>query len=114
MTALEPGHHGEIVVWRVRRSEQGKWVRATGPRRSDDRYRARAYFRRHDGSTGDVSRRADSAKKAEALVQAALDELLDASDAEMTSATNFIDAGRSWLRNIHRPETGLAPSTIDM
>lgn len=32
----------------------------------------------------------------------------------MTPTTNFVEAGRIWLQWIHRPESGLATSTLDL
>lgn len=114
MSALQPGEHGEITSWRIRKTDRGTWVKATGARRADDRYRARAFYRREDGRSGEVSRRAATAREAERLVEDALGEILGVADAEMTPTMNFVEAGRIWLEWIHRPESGLATSTLDL
>ncbi|WP_311209503.1 MULTISPECIES: site-specific integrase [unclassified Aeromicrobium] len=45
---------------------------------------------------------------------AALAEILRSASVEMTESTIFVEAGRMWLRHIHRPESGLAPRTLDL
>ncbi|WP_164699941.1 site-specific integrase [Modestobacter sp. KNN46-3] len=108
---LEPGRRGETTTTPQKRDEGGKWK--TCPSRSAERWRARCYYRGHDGFQGELS--ATGRRKADA--EAALDARWSriergVSDVEMTDSTPFIKAGEMYLAHIARPDSGKAERTI--
>ena len=108
---LAPGERGEVDVTPQKRDAAGKWKRHTGTVRSADRWRARCYFRGHDGVNGELSRVA--AKRADALasLEAAFAERASA-HVEMTAGMLLVDAGRLWLEQIARTDSRLSARTV--
>lgn len=109
--ALAPGERGEVDVTPQKRDDSGKWKRHTGAARSADRWRARCYYRGHDGVNGELSRVA--AKRADALaaLEAAFAER-ESAHVEMTAGMPLVDAGRLWLEQIARTDSGLSARTV--
>jgi integrase len=108
--ALAVGERGDIDVSPQKRDADGRWKRHTGAARSADRWRARCYFRGHDGVSGELSRVAVRRADAVAALEAAFAER-DSEHVEMTAGMPLVDAGHVWLAQIARPESGLSART---
>lgn len=108
--ALELGEHGSIEVTPQKLIE-GKWKRHPSGRGAD-RYRARCYYRGFDGLMGECSRVAKSKPLALKAVAAALSEALSAGDGDVTATMPLITAGKMWLVQIARRDSGLSARTI--
>lgn len=109
--ALEVGERGTVEVTPQRRDpESRKWKRAKHTR-SAERWRARCYYRGSDGIMRELSRFGPTRAKAEEALERAFAER-SADNADMTSATLFVAAGRLWLEHIALPASGLAERTI--
>jgi len=109
--ALALGEHGEIEASPQKRDSEGKWKRHTSGRGAE-RWRARAYFRGYDGVIGEASRVAKSKPLAIKAVEAALSEALSAGDGDVTATMPLVRAGKLWLTQIARNDSGLSPRTI--
>lgn len=109
--ALALGEHGEVEASPQKRDTEGKWKRHPSGRGAE-RWRARAYFRGYDGVIGEVSRVAKSKPLAVKAVEAALGEALSAGDGDVTATMPLVKAGRLWLTQIARNDSGLSARTI--
>jgi len=109
--ALELGQHGEIEATPQKRDSEGRWKRHPSGRGAE-RWRARAYYRGHDGVLGEASRVAKSKPLAMKAVEAALSEALSAGDGDVTATMPLVKAGRLWLARIARNDSGLSARTI--
>lgn len=111
--ALALGAHGEIETTPQVLNE-GRWVTAPNPRRAE-RHRARAYFRGWDGVRREVSAVAKTKHAAIKSCEVRLAERLrqpNASDQTISVHTAFINAGRVWLAQAARADSGLSPRSI--
>lgn len=111
--ALGLGEHGGIETTPQIR-DSGLWVTATNPRRAE-RHRARAYYRGFDGVRREVSAVAKTKYAAIKGCEVRLAERLrqpDASDQTISRNTPFTNAGRVWLAQAARADSGLAPRSI--
>lgn len=112
-SALDLGEHGEIET--TPQVRDGRlWVTAPNPRRAE-RHRARAYYRGWDGVRREVSAVAKTKLGAIRACEIALAKRLrqpDAGSQTISSTTPFISAGRVWLAQAARADSGLAPRSI--
>lgn len=109
--AIELGTHGDIEATPQKRGIDGKWKRNPSGRGAE-RWRARAYYRGHDGIVSDVSRVAKSRVLAVKACESALSEVLSAGDGDVTATMPLVAAGRLWLAQIARKDSGLSARTI--
>lgn len=112
--ALGLGEHGEIETT-PQVLHAGRWVTAPNPRRAD-RHRARVYFRGWDGVRREVSAVARTKHAAIKGCEVRLVERLrqpGASGQTIRRTTPFVNAGRVWLAQAARADSGLAPRSID-
>lgn len=107
--ALELGEHGEIKAT-PQKLIDGKWT-AHPSGRGADRWRARAYYCGHDGVKGESSCVAKSKVLAVKAVEAALSQVLSAGDGGQTATTPLVKAGKAWLVQIARTDSGLSART---
>lgn len=111
--SLGLGEHGEIETTPQVRDD-GLWVTAPNARRAE-RHRARAYYRGWDGVRRDVSAVARTKHAAIKACEIALAERLrqpHASDQTISKHTPFTNAGRVWLAQAARADSGLAPRSV--
>lgn len=111
---MELGEHGEVSCVLMRKDEDGRWKRATGARRRDDRYRARAYFRAWDGTRGEVSRMAARSDEARAAVLAGLADALRRRTSDLTGDTRLGEAARAWVAELSSPSSRLSPNSVQL
>lgn len=104
------GEHGEIETTPQIRDESGRWKRAPSARRAE-RVRARCYYRGYDGIIGEISRVARTKRLAIKAVEEALAER-DNDGVEVTASTKLVTAGRIWIEQIERSDSGLSPRTV--
>ncbi|MEW1955147.1 tyrosine-type recombinase/integrase [Terrabacter sp. NPDC080008] len=112
---LPLGHHGEPEVTPQFRDAEGKWKRhPTGKGKGVERWRARVYYRGHDGMLGEVTR--VSPRKPEALdaaLRAVEERMRLGSGSSAASPTRpLLEAGQAWLALIARSDSGLSPRTV--
>jgi len=111
--ALGLGEHGEIETTPQVR-DTGLWVTSPNPRRAE-RHRARAYYRGWDGVRREVSAVANTKHAAIKGCEIALAQRLrqpHASDQVIGKKSPFTNAGRVWLAQAARADSGLAPRSI--
>ena len=109
--ALALGEHGEIEATPQKRDTEGKWKRNPSGRGAE-RWRARTYYRGHDGIMGEVSRVAKSRPLAVKAAQDALREALSAGADDITATMPLVKAGRLWLVQIARSDSGLSARSV--
>lgn len=112
--ALPLGGHGEIETTPQVLSDGGKWV-ATDNARKAERHRARAYFRGWDGVRREVSAVARTKHAAIVACETRLAERLrqgDHTGDTITPSTPLVTAGRVWLEQASRKDSGLSPRSI--
>lgn len=109
--ALALGEHGEIEATPQKRDAEGRWKRNPSGRGAE-RWRARTYYRGHDGIMGEVSRVAKSRPLAVNAAQDALREALSAGADDITATMPLVKAGRLWLVQIARTDSGLSARTV--
>ena len=108
---LALGEHGQIEATPQKRDSEGRWKRHPSGRGAD-RYRARAYYRSHDGVIGEVSRVAATRPLAMRAVETALREALSPPQGDVTATMLLTDAGRLWLAQVARSDSGLSARTV--
>ncbi|MEJ7831832.1 MAG: tyrosine-type recombinase/integrase [Nocardioides sp.] len=111
--ALGLGEHGEIETTPQVR-DTGRWVTAANPRRAE-RHQARAYFRGWDGVRREVTVVAKTKAAAIKGCETRLAERLRqpvTSEQTVSRSTPFTNAGRVWLAQAARSDSGLAPRSI--
>ncbi len=112
--ALGLGEHGEIETTpQIRDGDH--WVNALNPRRAD-RHRARVYYRAWDGTRREVSAVAKTKHAAIKSCEVALAlNLRQPHEGSQTIArtTPFTNAGRVWLAQAARADSGLARRSIE-
>lgn len=111
--ALPLGGHGTIETT-PQVNANGKWVAADDARRAQ-RHRARCYYRGWDGVRREVSTIARTKHAAIKACEQLLHERLrrlDGSSDTMTPATTVVAAGRVWLRQAKRKESGYSDRTL--
>lgn len=99
---------GQILV-------DGRWIVAVGKQRPQ-RQRARARYRGWDGIVLETSAFAPTVRDAVRAVEAQLETALAGHqnlDVTITPATSFVTAGRIWLVQARRTDSGLATRTVD-
>jgi len=111
-TKLGPGEHGEIVVAAQKRDSEGRWKTA-GHVRQAERWRARFYYRGHDGVMRTVDGFGRKRAEAEAACRHKLEAKLSAYGSHFTTSSGFVAVGREWLEFIKRPDSGRSARTID-
>jgi integrase len=107
---LEPGQHGEIETTPQRQVE-GKWRKADKVRQAE-RWRARVQVRDHNGERDAVQRFGKTKREAEQRLLEAVDARLSHGDLDLTAATPLVVAGRLWLTQIKRTDSGLTEGTV--
>lgn len=102
---------GSIATTGQVQDDSGRWVKAPiGVRPT--RWKARVKHRDRDGVLRDVTRFASTKGKAEALLKAALAERSTPLDGdEMRGETTVEEAGRAWLAQVERSDSGLSDNT---
>lgn len=110
---LALGQAGEIQITPQRRDEVGRWkTHPTGKGKGVERWRARAYYRGHDGILADVTRVAARRPEAVAACERALTERLRIGSGQASPNMALIAAGRAWLALIERNDSGLSARTV--
>jgi integrase len=108
---LQPGTRGEVTTTPQKRDEHGKWK--TCPPRSAERWRARCYYRGHDGIQGELSSTGRRKADAEVALEARWSRIeRGVSDVEMADSTLLVKAGEMYLAHIARPDSGKAERTV--
>jgi hypothetical protein len=107
--ALPLGVHGDIQISR-QKFEDGKW-RAVP--RGGDRIRARTKYRKHDGAYTELSAYGKTGRLAETALQRKIEKQSGHGSDRLTGKTLLVDAGRVWLDEIARPDSGLSPRRVD-
>ncbi len=107
---LEPGQHGEIETTPQRRVDS-KWRKAEKVRQAD-RWRARVQVRDHNGERNAVQRYGGTKREAEQRLLDAVEERLSTGGVDLLATTPLVTAGRLWLIEIKRLDSGLAQGTI--
>ena len=109
-TKLGLGERGTVELTPQRRVD-GKWKKLpTG--RNADRWRARFYYRGHDGVLRELSRVAPTKAEAEANAERAFQTALLGGTDEMDADTPLLQAGAIWLASIARTDSKLSPKTV--
>src|SRR3954465_630010 len=106
------GEHSDIDAVPQRRDANGLWKRCQV--RGAQRWRARAYIRGYDGIRRELTRFAPTKAGAVRAAEAALREMASASDGTMNASTPLVAAGRLWLAQIARRDSGLSPNTVNV
>ncbi|NYF99207.1 tyrosine-type recombinase/integrase [Janibacter cremeus] len=120
---LEPGTAGDVEIFGLY-LDGAKW-RTYGkdkpqPKRWEqvERWRARCYYRGHDGVRGEVSRQIDGGRRKATVVAEATDavnravaERLDRHGVIGGENMPLVEAGRQWLDLVDRPDSGLSEAT---
>lgn len=112
---LDLGEHGEVEATPQYRDFDGKWKRhPTGRGKGVERWRARVYYKGHDGVLGEVVRVAPRKLDADRAVTAAVEGRLRlGSDSGVTSPTRpLVEAGQAWLALIARSDSGKSARTV--
>lgn len=103
--------YGSIATTGQVQDDSGRWVKAP-PGVKPTRWKARVKHRDRDGVLRDVSRFASTKGRAETLLRAALAERATPLDGdEMRAETTVEQAGRTWLAQVERPDSGLTANT---
>ncbi|GAB6987925.1 tyrosine-type recombinase/integrase [Nocardioides pyridinolyticus] len=111
--ALPLGGHGEIETT-AQVNDNGRWV-ATENARKAERHRARAYFRGWDGVRREVSAVGRTKHAAIKACEKRLAERLrqgDSSGNTLTPITPLVTAGRLWLAQAERRDSGLSARSV--
>lgn len=109
-TKLGLGERGAIELTPQRRIE-GKW-RKLPTSRGVERWRARCYYRGHDGVLRELSRIAATKAEAETAVERAFQQALLGNSDELDADTSLMQAGAIWLAAIARSDSGLSAKTV--
>lgn len=111
--ALDLGQHGQIETTPQIR-EGTRWVTADNPRRAEQ-HRARAYYRGWDGVRREVAvvagTKAAAIKACETRLAEKLRPPVEGEQA-VARSTPFTSAGRIWLAQAARADSGLAPRSV--
>jgi integrase len=107
---LEPGEHGEVETTPQRRVD-GLWRKAEKVRQAE-RWRARVQVRDHNGERNAVQRYGDTKREAEQRLMGAVEERLSTGGMDLLASTPLVAAGRLWLVEIKRTDSGLAHGTV--
>ena len=107
---LQPGEHGELETTPQRRVD-GMWRKAERVRQAE-RWRARVQIRDTNGERDAVQRFGKTKREAESRLMEAVESRLSGADLELSASTPFVAAGRLYLAQIKRRESGLAPGTV--
>ena len=111
-TKLGPGEHGEMVIAAQKRDSEGRWKTAAHVRQAE-RWRARFYYRGHDGVMRTVDGFGRKRAEAEVACRRKLEAKLNAYGSHFTTSSGFVAVGREWLKHIKRPDSGRSARTID-
>lgn len=112
---LELGEAGTPRVDpQVQDSATGRWVvKPKGDNRKAGRYRGRVSYRGQDGVAREITRYAETEKKAKAAVELALAEREHhTADERLKPSTPFLAVGKVWLERIARSDSGLSGRTV--
>ncbi|GAB3261364.1 hypothetical protein GCM10027425_24740 [Alteromonas gracilis] len=111
---LDLGEAGEVQTVPLTKTAAGNWVTAGQPR-SAQSWRARIYYRGHDGLVRDVSARRKTRREAEAAAKDALAARLGAGDIEIKASTRLVAVADQWLAHIKRPGfDGLSARSVEL
>lgn len=109
---LALGESGEVDATPQHRVD-GKWkTHPTGRGKAVERWRARAYYRGHDGILADVTRVAARKAEAVAACDRALAERLRVGSGQTSPDMPLTAAGAAWLALIERTDSGLSQRTV--
>lgn len=110
-TALGLGESGDIQYTRQQLID-GKWKTASNG--TADRWKARAHFRNHDGTYSQLYGFGKTKLAAKQALDRKLNEKKRARATEgLTGRTKLVDAGKQWVKDIQRSDSGLSPRSID-
>lgn len=111
MRNLAVGQSGEVTVTAQCKDDAGRWVTAPRPQKAT-RWKARVYLRGEGGLRREIVRHARTRREAEAAIEEATKEALVSSEVPMKKSMSLVDAGRYWLEQIARSDSGLSARTI--
>ena len=112
---LDPGTHGEVSFTPQCRDEAGRWKTCQSKHRTHERWRAGCYYRDLEGERGRIDKTGTTREKALTKVEAEWKIKRNGRSSEngyMKDTTLFVDAGRAWLTEINRSDSGLAPRSV--
>jgi integrase len=109
--ALGLGESGDIQYTRQQLID-GKWK--TAKNGSADRWKARVHYRGHDGTYAQLYGFGKTKIAAKQALDRKLKEKQRTRATEgLTSRTKLVDAGKQWVEDIQRSDSGLSPRSID-